>query len=52
MPPLPKNKVTRRERGKRKFGNTPKFNLDINHAKTPFHKRGLVAQIKKSIGIN
>lgn len=45
MGALPKNKITRAERGKRRRGNTPKLLKDVKTAKTPFYKRGLVASI-------
>ncbi|MCA9372830.1 hypothetical protein KC921_01875 [Candidatus Woesebacteria bacterium] len=45
MGALPKNKITRAERGKRRRGNTPKLVRDVNTTKTPLHKRGLVASI-------
>lgn len=49
MGALPKNKITRVERGKRRSGNTPSLTKQVAHATVPLHKRGLVAQIKKSI---
>ncbi|HNQ17169.1 MAG TPA: hypothetical protein PKJ26_04855 [Candidatus Woesebacteria bacterium] len=45
MGALPKNKITRAERGKRRRGNTPKLVKDIHTSKTPLHKRGLLASI-------
>ncbi len=45
----PKNKITRVEQGKRRHGNTPKLIRDAHYAKTPLHKRGLIAQIMKAI---
>jgi len=47
----PKNKITRRERGKRRSGNTPKLNKDWNTSRVPFYKQGLVAQIFKTAGL-
>ncbi|MBQ6449414.1 hypothetical protein IJJ08_00720 [bacterium] len=38
MTPLPKNKITRAERGKRRRGNTPKLTKNIKTAKVPLHK--------------
>jgi len=52
MGALPKNKITRAERGKRRRGNTPTITRDVKHASIPLHKRGLVASIMRSIGIN
>ena len=51
MGPLPKNKVTRVEQGKRRRGNKPKITKDIKIARTPLHKRGLAAQILKLVGL-
>lgn len=50
MGALPKNKITRVERGKRRAGNTPTLIKDKNST-VPLHKRGLVQQIFKSLGI-
>ena len=38
MTPLPKNKITRAERGKRRQGNTPKLTKNVKIAKVPLHK--------------
>ena len=51
MGALPKNKITRAERGKRRQGNTPKIKKDINVAKVPLYKQGLVASLFKKIGL-
>ena len=47
----PKNKITRVERGKRRRGNTPKLTRDWKTAQIPAHKKGLVAQIFRAIGL-
>lgn len=52
MGAVPKNKITRVERGKRRAGNTPKLKKDSKTAKTPMHKRGLVAQMMGKLGIS
>jgi len=52
MPPLPKNKITRIEQGKRRAGNKPGLKKDIKRASTPAHKQGLVASIFKKLGLN
>ncbi len=51
MGALPKNKITRVERGKRRAGNKPKITKQIKTASVPLHKQGLVAQILKSVGV-
>ena len=51
MGAVPKNKITRVERGRRRRGNTPKLVRDVKQASPPLHKRGLVAGILKSIGV-
>ena len=51
MGALPKNKITRAERGKRRRGNTPSITKDVRVVKTPMHKQSLVAGILKSIGL-
>ncbi|NCN24253.1 MAG: hypothetical protein GW945_02070 [Candidatus Pacebacteria bacterium] len=51
MGALPKNKITRVERGKRRAGNTPKLKKDTKISSIPFHKRGLVASVLRSIGL-
>lgn len=52
MGALPKNKITRVERGKRRAGNKPKITKDANHASVPPYKRGLVASILRSVGLS
>jgi hypothetical protein len=49
MGALPKNKITRVERGKRRHGNTPKLVKDANSV-VPAHKQGFVAQLLKFFG--
>lgn len=49
MGALPKNKITRAERGKRRMGNTPSLKKDPKVASVPLHKRGLVATVKKAL---
>ena len=51
MGAVPKNKITRAERGKRRRGNTPKLNKDVNTTSIPMHKQGFVAQFFKSLGL-
>jgi len=50
MAAVPKNKITRAERGKRRRGNRPKVVRDLNSS-TQFHKRGFVASVFKAIGL-
>ncbi|MDA1079778.1 MAG: hypothetical protein O2840_03795 [bacterium] len=52
MGALPKNKITRVERGKRRAGNKPKITKDANTASIPPHKRGIVASILRSVGLS
>ncbi len=49
MGALPKNKITRAERGKRRRGNTPKLLKTHKKAQVPMHKRGLAASIARKI---
>lgn len=51
MGALPKNKITRAERGKRRRGNTPKLKKDV-HSAIPSHKRGFVAELLKFVGLD
>jgi hypothetical protein len=46
MTPLPKNKITRAERGKRRAGNTPSLKRNPRLAKIPPHKDKLVQRLK------
>lgn len=50
MGALPKNKITRVERGKRRRGNRPDLKLDPNTV-VPSHKQGFVAELLKFAGI-
>lgn len=50
MGALPKNKITRAERGKRRRGNTPKLQRDTKTAAVPLHKQGFVAQLLQFAG--
>lgn len=52
MGALPKNKITSVERGKRRRGNKPTITKDPKTNSIPHHKRGLVAQVKKAVGID
>jgi hypothetical protein len=52
MGALPKNKITRAERGKRRAGNTPSLKKQVSHTRVPAHKQGIVAQIFKTIGLS
>jgi len=49
MGAVPKNKITRVERGKRRAGNTPSLKKDARISKTPLHKKGLIAGFLKAI---
>jgi hypothetical protein len=51
MGALPKNKITRVERGKRRAGNTPSLTKNPKVSSIPLHKRGFVASFKKAIGL-
>jgi hypothetical protein len=46
MTPLPKNKITRAERGKRRAGNTPQLRRNPSRAKVPQYKDRLVQKLK------
>lgn len=46
MTPLPKNKITRAERGKRRQGNTPKLTKNTKVAKVPLHKDKMVQKMR------
>ena len=52
MGALPKNKITRVERGKRRRGNTPSLKKDPKITTIPAHKKGIVAQFLKTLGIS
>jgi len=52
MGALPKNKITRTERGKRRRGNTPQLRKDVNKNQVQMHKRGFVAEMMKMVGLN
>jgi len=45
MTPLPKNKITRAERGKRRQGNTPKLTKNVKMAKAPLHKEKMAQKL-------
>ena len=51
MGAVPKNKITRTERNKRRRGNKPNLIKNLAHHSIPLHKRGLVAQIFKTVGL-
>ncbi len=51
MGALPKNKITRVERGKRRRGNTPKLVAQVQHTSPQLHKRGLVAAVFRAVGL-
>lgn len=51
MGALPKNKITRVERGKRRAGNTPTITKDFRVTAVPSNKRGLMASILTAIGL-
>ena len=48
MGALPKNKITKAEKGARRHGNTPKIKKDVKVNKIPLHKQGFVASLKKA----
>jgi len=52
MGAVPKNKITRVERGKRRAGNTPSLKKDPKRSMPILHKQGLVASILKKIGLD
>lgn len=52
MGALPKNKITRAERGKRRAGNTPSLKKEAKHSTVPLHKRGLVNQMLQALGLS
>ena len=49
MGALPKNKITRAERGKRRVGNTPTITKDAKTSSIPLHKRRLSTKIIKAV---
>ena len=51
MGALPKNKITRAERGKRRAGNTPDLKKNIKHTRTPLHKKSFMAALYKAVGL-
>jgi hypothetical protein len=51
MGALPKNKITRAERGKRRKGNTPNITKDPKVTAVPLAKRGLLASILTAAGL-
>lgn len=51
MGALPKNKITRAERGKRRAGNTPSVKKDAKTARVPLHKKGIMAAMLKAAGL-
>jgi hypothetical protein len=52
MPAVPKNKITRAERGKRRAGNTPSLKKDAKTSRMPLHKKGFMTAILKSAGLD
>lgn len=50
MGALPKNKITRVERGKRRAGNTPALKKDVRTAQVPKAKKNIVDQLLKFAG--
>lgn len=52
MGALPKNKITRAERGKRRAGNTPSLKKDVKTTSVPNSKRKFVDQMLKFAGFN
>jgi hypothetical protein len=52
MGALPKNKITRAERGKRRRGNTPTITQDTKVKTVRSHKAGFMAELMKFVGLN
>ena len=52
MGALPKNKITRAERGKRRRGNTPTITKDTKVKTVRSHKAGFMAELMKFVGLN
>lgn len=52
MGAVPKNKITRAERSRRRRGNKPQLKKNLGQAQVPLHKQGLVAQIFRTIGLD
>lgn len=50
MGALPKNKITRAERGKRRAGNTPSLRKDVKVSLVQKTKKSLVEQLLKFAG--
>ncbi|MDQ3008473.1 MAG: hypothetical protein M3Q81_02660 [bacterium] len=50
MGALPKNKITRVERGKRRAGNRPQLKKDANTT-VPLHKRTFVNSLLEFVGL-
>lgn len=51
MGALPKNKITRAERGKRRRGNTPTVSQDVRITPVQSHKKGFVAEMLRFVGL-
>lgn len=51
MGALPKNKITRAERGKRRRGNAPTITKDTNITTVRSHKAGFMAELMKFVGM-
>jgi len=51
MGAVPKNKITRAERGKRRAGNTPNLKKELKHTRIPLYKQGFIASIFKAVGL-
>lgn len=51
MGALPKNKITRAERGKRRAGNTPTITKDFRITSIPNNKKGIVNSIFTAVGL-
>jgi hypothetical protein len=50
MAAQPKRKITRAMQGKRRRGNTPKLNKDVNSTSVPLYKRGFFTSVFNFIG--
>ncbi len=51
MGAVPKNKITRVERGKRRAGKRKNLKKDPRHSRVQPHKQGLVAQMFSRMGL-
>jgi len=52
MGAVPKYRINKAKRGKRRRGNTKKITKKLQHAAVPKHKKGFVAQMFRKIGVD